>query len=62
MQLYCECWICEVLVGLFLWKRSSRRILSSAVTFAAVILWFLDTVLHVGHPFHLVMVFGYFYS
>ena len=30
---------------LFLWKQSSRWILSSAVTFTAVLLWFTDTVL-----------------
>ena len=38
-------WICEALVRLSLWKQSSRRILSSAVSFAAAVLWLLDTIL-----------------
>jgi len=33
------------LLSLFLWKWSSRWILNSAVTFAAVLLWFIDTIL-----------------
>ena len=45
LQLYHGCWICEVLVELCLWKQSSRWISSSAVTFAAVLLWFIDTIL-----------------
>ena len=32
------------LIRLFLWKRSSRWILSSPVTFVAVLLWFIDTI------------------
>jgi len=44
LQLYHGCWICEALIRLFLWKRPSRWTLSSAVTFAAVPLWFIDTI------------------
>jgi hypothetical protein len=45
---------------IFVETGSSRRILSSAVTFAAAVLWFLDTaLLHAGDPFQLVLVFGY---
>ena len=45
LQLYHGCWISEALVRLLLWKQSLRWILNSAVTFAAVLLWFTDTVL-----------------
>jgi len=40
--MFSGCWICELL---FLWKQPSIWILSSAVTFAAGVLWFLDTIL-----------------
>ena len=40
LQLYHRWWICEALIRLFLWKWSSRWILSSAV-----LLWFIDTIL-----------------
>ena len=44
LQLYRGCWICEALFGLFCGTGSSEWILSSAVTYDAVVLWFLDTI------------------
>ena len=37
--------VVEALVRMFLWKRSSKWTLSSTVTFTAVLLWFIDTIL-----------------
>ena len=45
LQLYHRWWICKALIRLFLWKWSSRWTLRSAVTFAAVLLWYIDKVL-----------------
>ena len=52
-----DLWNCRRTVFVETW--SSRWILSSAVTFAAVVVWFSDTILLNGEPFHLVLVFGH---
>jgi hypothetical protein len=61
----CGCWICEAHIRQFLWKRPSCWIFSSAVTYAAVVVWFFKTILlhvrqslSVNVDFHSLLLFA----